>query len=202
MVRNPSLIALAGLACAFAAGCGDDITRDVADAKPRPAKVNLERFLMQPGEEPGFKPIESPRVDSAVEPFGLPPAGVKRLRRSGYVSTTFQPITGEDGSAGVTNVNLFKTEAGARAWMEYETSSEAIQDRLPGVKIRRFTVPGIPNARGWTGRDRHGHRIGHVFWVQGRCMLVLGNEGDGPLVKPLSIGAKAIYDRTKGVCPA
>jgi hypothetical protein len=32
--------------------------------------------------------------------------------------------------------------------------------------------------------------------------MVLGNEGEGDFVKPLSIGAKAIYDRTKGVCPA
>jgi hypothetical protein len=38
--------------------------------------------------------------------------------------------------------------------------------------------------------------------VQGRCEMVLGNEGEGDFVKPLSIGAKAIYDRTKGVCPA
>jgi hypothetical protein len=40
------------------------------------------------------------------------------------------------------------------------------------------------------------------YWVQGRCEMVLGNEGEGDFVKPLSIGAKAIYDRTKGVCPA
>ena len=201
MVRNASLIALAGLACALAAGCGDDATPDAADAKPRPAQVNLERFLLQPGEEPGFKPAESPRVDSSVEAFGLPPAGVKRLRESGYVSTTFQPITGDDRTGGVTNVNLFTTETGAQAWLEYVTSTEAIRDQIPGAKIRRFTVRGIPNARGLTGRDQHGHPMGHVFWVQGRCMLLLGNEGEGDLVEPLSTGAKAIHDRTNGVCP-
>ena len=48
----------------------------------------------------------------------------------------------------------------------------------------------------------HGNSIGHVFWVQGRCMLVIGNEGDGPFVKPLSIGAKDIYKRTNGTCPS
>jgi hypothetical protein len=60
----------------------------------------------------------------------------------------------------------------------------------------------VPGARGWTGRDRHGDPIGQVFWVQGRCEMVLGNEGEGDFVKPLSIGATAIWDRTKGVCLA
>jgi hypothetical protein len=32
--------------------------------------------------------------------------------------------------------------------------------------------------------------------------MVLGHEGEGDYVKPLSIGAKAIYGRTKGLCPA
>jgi hypothetical protein len=200
MVRNTSLIALAGLACAFAAGCGDDAAREPAQTKPRPAKVNLERFLLQPGEEPGYKPIESPRVESALE-FGLPAAEAQQLRRSGYVSTTTQPISAENGNAGVIHVDLFKTEAGAQAFMEYATSTKGIRDQIPGAKIRRFSVPGVPGARGWTGRDVHGHPIGHVFWVQGRCLLVIGNEGSGPFAAPLSTGALAIYRRTCGQCP-
>ena len=44
--------------------------------------------------------------------------------------------------------------------------------------------------------------IGHVFWAQGRCEMVLGNEGEGDFAEPLSIGAKTVYDRTKGLCPA
>ena len=55
-----SLIAFAGLACAFAAGCGDDAPRDAAAAKPQPAKVDVERFLMQDGEEPGFESADRP----------------------------------------------------------------------------------------------------------------------------------------------
>lgn len=192
---------LAALACAFAAGCGDEAKRDAAHAKPQAAKVNLEQFLMQAGEEPGFTPVELPRVDSALDSFGLSAAGVERLRRSGFSATTFQPIAGDDGSGGVSNVRLFKTEAGARAWMEYETSEKTIRSQGLGVVFRRFTVEGLPGARGWTGRDRHGNRIGHVFWVQGRCMLVLGNEGESPFVRRLSTGAKAIYERTKGACP-
>jgi hypothetical protein len=200
MVRSTSLVALAGLACTFAAGCGDDSKSDAA--KPQPAKANLEQFLMQAGEEPGFDPIESARVDSGVESLGLTAAGTARLRRNGFISITYQPIAADDGNAGVTNVHLFKTEAGAQDWLEYETSDVGIHSHVPETKIRRFTVQSVPGARGWTGRDLHGNPIGHVFWIQGRCMLVLGNEGEGSFVELLSTGAKAIYARTNGECPA
>ena len=68
MARSTSLAALTGLACAFAAGCGDNSNPDAA--KTQPAKTNLEQFLMQAGEEPGFDPIESARVDSGVRRWG------------------------------------------------------------------------------------------------------------------------------------
>jgi hypothetical protein len=200
MVQSTTLVALVGLACAFAAGCDDDSKPDAT--KPQPAKANLEQFLMQAGEEPGFDPVESARVDSGVESLGLTAAGTARLRRSGFISITYQPIAADDGNAGVTNVQLFKTEAGAQDWLEYETSDEGIHSHVPETKIRRFTVRGVPGARGWTGRDLHGNPIGHVFWVQGRCMLVLGNEGEGSFVELLSTGARAIYARTNGECPA
>jgi len=37
--------------------------------------------------------------------------------------------------------------------------------------------------------------------VQGRCYLVLGNQGPGPFAGPLSTGVQAIYKRTNGQCP-
>ena len=177
---------------------------DPAVARAQPAKVNVERFLMQAGEEPGFDPIDEPRTDHGVQSLagGFSADEVERLRRAGFISITFQPLSADDHNAGVTTVLLFKTAEGARDWLEYETSDEGIESAVPGAKPKRFTVRGVPGARGWTGRDRHGNPIGHVFWVQGRCEMVLGNEGEGDFVKPLSIGAKAMYDRAKGVCPA
>ena len=203
MLRTTSLIALAGLACAFAAGCGDDATPNPAAAKAQPAKVDVERFLMQAGEEPGFDPIEEPRTDHGVQSLagGFAADEVERLRRAGFISITFQPLSGDDHNAGVTTVLLFKAAEGARDWLQYETSDEGIDSAVPGAKPKRFTVRGVPGARGWTGRDRHGNPIGHVFWVQGRCEMVLGNEGEGDFVEPLSTGARAIYQRTKGQCP-
>ena len=43
--------------------------------------------------------------------------------------------------------------------------------------------------------------VGNLWGVQGRCVPVLGNQGPGPFVGPLSTGARAIYQRTKGQCP-
>ena len=204
MVRATCLIALIALVCACA-GCGDDEDgRDAAAPKAQQPQVDLERFLPQAGEEPGFDPIDQPRTEHGAQALaaGFSAEDVERLRRAGFISLTFQPLKGEKRGAGAANVQLFKTAEGAREWLEYETSDEGIDSMVPGAKPKRFTVPGVPGARGWTGLDRHGNPIGHVFWVQGRCEMVLGNEGEDDFVKPLSIGAKAIYDRTNGVCPA
>ena len=168
------------------------------------AKADVERFVMQAGEEPGFEPVDDPRTDNGVQALagGFAPDEVERLQRAGFISITFQPLSGDNDNAGVSTVLVFKTADGARDWLAYETSDEGIESMVPGAKPKRFRVPGVPGARGWTGRDRHGNPIGHVFWVQGRCEMLIGNEGKGDFVKPLSTGAKAIYDRTKGVCPA
>jgi len=85
--------------------------------------------------------------------------------------------------------------------LAYETSDEAIQHQIPGAKIKRFQVPDVPGANGRTGPDLHGNAIGHVYWTQGRCMLLIGLEVEGPRVARLSAGAKAIYERTGATCP-
>ena len=201
MARRPVLVPLAGLLCTLIAGCGDDSDEptSTADAAKTAAPPDLEKYLLQDDEVPGLGPIGSPRTDTA-QPFDLPEDGVERLRRSGYISTTYQPAEG-DRSAGVSSVLLFETEAGARDWMAYETSDEAIQHQIPGTKIKRFKVPRVPGAHGWTGPDLHGNAIGQVYWTQGRCMLLIGLEVEGPRAERLSAGAEAIYERTGGTCP-
>ena len=211
------VVSLLGLA-----GCGEDngdeggttaasdveatATTTAESDEAQPAKVDLKQFLLQDGEEPGFKRIAAPRTETGVDAFvqggDIPDDAAQRLRRAGFISFMFQPMAVEGGNAGVTNVHLFETAQGARDWMKWETSDEGIHRQIPDTKVDRFTVSSIPGARGWTGTDLHGNRIGHVFWVQGRCMMVIGNEGKGDFVKPLSTGATAIYERTKGVCPA
>jgi hypothetical protein len=201
MARRSTLIPLAGVLCTLIAGCGGDSepATGAADVATRAAPPNLEQYLLQGDEVPGLEPVESPRTDSGP-PFDLPEDGAEQLERSGYVSTTYQPAQG-DGGAGVSSVLLFETDDGARDWMVYETSDDAIQHQIPGAEIERFQVPDVPGAHGWTGPDRHGNAIGHVYWTQGRCMMLISIETGGPRVELLSAGAKAIYERTGGTCP-
>jgi hypothetical protein len=200
MVRR-SLVPLSALLGTLVVGCGGDAERatSTADAAETAAPPSLEQYLLRDDEVPGLTPIESPRTDLGP-PFALPEDGAEWLRRSGYLSTTYQPAEG-DRSGGVSSVLLFETAAGARDWMAYETSDEAIRHQIPGAKIKRFQVRDVPGAHGWTGPDLHGNAIGHVFWTQGRCMLLIGLEVEGPRVERLSAGAKAIYERTGGTCP-
>ena len=202
MVPRAFHIALAGLLGMLLIGCGgeSDPATGPTDATSTDAPPNLDQYLLEVDEVPGLAPMSSPQTDSG-EPFELTKDGADRLQRSGYISTTYQPAEG-DRSGGVSSVLLFETEAGARDWMAYETSDEVVQDQiLPGARIKRFQVPDVPGAHGFTAPDLHGNAIGHVYWTQGRCMMLIGLEVEGPRVEPLSAGVKAIYERTGGGCP-
>jgi hypothetical protein len=202
MATCASGIALVGLLSVLIVGCDGESDRatSATDAATTDAPLELEKYLLQDDEVPGLVPMSPPQTDSG-EPFDLSKDGAERLRRSGYISTTYQPAEG-DRSGGVSSVLLFETEAGARDWMAYEMSDEVIQAQfLPGAKIKPFQVPDVPRAHGFTGPDLHGNAIGQVYWTQGRCMMLIGLEVEGPLVEPLSAGVQAVYERTGGTCP-
>jgi hypothetical protein len=218
-------VALATLVIGIAA-CGNDgdnrpAAPEAASAAPRAdvqdggtarmasrAAMILGRYLMRKGEEPGFRPGAAPGatpsssrtitgVRAFVEDMHLPPADARRLRREGFISFSSQPIRGPR-TAGISNVALFATAGGAKHNMAYELRPDVIRAFGPVANLRYFTVPGIPGARGWTASTPH---VGNLSWVQGRCVLALGNQGPGPFAGPLSTGARAIYQRTKGQCP-
>ena len=116
----------------------------------------------------------------------LAQADAQRLRREGFISFTFQPIRGPR-TAGVTTVALYATAEGAKHSLAHELRPNVIRAFSPVANLRYFKVPGIPGARGWTASKPH---VGNIFWAQGRCLLVLGNEGPGPLRRPL-VGRRA-----------
>jgi hypothetical protein len=206
-------VALATLAIGVAA-CGDDdgdktAAPEAANAKARSGTVDLGRFLLRNGEEPGFR--RGARADQApqsgstitgvkafVKEMRLTPADARRLRSEGFISFASEPIRGSRETAGITNVALFATVKGAHHNLAHELRTDVIRSFGPVANLRRFTVPGIPGARGWTASAPH---VGNLSWVQGRCVLVLGNQGPGPFVGPLSTGARAIYGRTRAECP-
>jgi hypothetical protein len=209
---NLQAVALATLVVGIAA-CGDDgdatptVRKAASTTAPAPAP-DLEQFLMRDGEEPGFRQGAAPGampsardtiegVEAFVAELGLPPADAQRLRDEGFISFMVQPIRGPK-SAGLSNVALYETEEGATQSLAHELQPAVIRAGGPIKGLRFFRVQGIPGARGWTASEPH---VGNVMWVQGRCLLVLGNQGPGQLAGPLSTGARAIYKRTKGQCP-
>jgi hypothetical protein len=205
-------VALATFVIGIAA-CGDDdgdetTAPEAANGNARAGAQDLDRFLMRKDEEPGFRPGAAPGalprsggtitgVEAFVKDMPLASADTRRLRSEGFISYTFQPIRGPR-TAGITNVTLYTTAEGAKHSLAHELRTDVIRAYGPVANLRRFPVPGIPGARGWTASKPH---VGNVNWVQGRCMLVLGNQGPGPFAGPLSTGARAIYERTNGECP-
>ena len=188
-------MAIAGLVGTLVVGCGGS---DAPTRSPTTAAPTIEWYLLQDDEVPDLRPVSSP-VTNSREPFVLTKDGAQHLKHSGYISTTYQPAEGDNG-AGVSSVMLFKTAAGAREWMAYETSDAGIKAQLPDSKVERFEVADVPGATGWTGPDLHGNAIGQVYWTQGRCMMLIGLEVDGPRIERLSAGVKAIHARTGGTC--
>ncbi|KAA1399602.1 hypothetical protein [Aeromicrobium ginsengisoli] len=191
--------AIVGLVGVLVVGCGGGSDSPAkAPTTTKTAAPTVEDYLLQADEVPDLTPVASPQTDSR-DPFLLQEDGTRHLKHSGFISTTFQPADGDDG-AGVSSVMLFKTPAGAREWMAYETSDAGIKAQLPDSKVKRFTVAEVPGAHGWTGPDLHGNAIGQVYWTQGRCMMLIGLEVEGPRVERLAAGVRAIYERTGGTC--
>jgi hypothetical protein len=188
---------------------GDEPAAPVAaNGNARAGVEDLDRFLMRKDEEPGFRPgarpDQAPRsrgtitgVTAFVNDMHLAQADARRLRSEGFISFMSQPIRGPR-AAGVTNVALYESAEGAKHSLGHELRPNVIRALGPVENLRYFAVPGVPGARGWTASQPH---VGNVQWVQGRCMLVLGNQGPGPFAGPLSKGARAIYERTNGQCP-
>jgi hypothetical protein len=212
------VLVLATLVIGIAA-CGNDgddrpTAPKAANATPRADAQDLGRYLMRRDEEPGFRPGAAPgalprergtvtSVKALVREMHPPAADERRLSSEGFLSLTFQPIRGPR-SAGVTNVSLYETAEGAKRSQAHELRPDVIRAAGPVANVRFFSVPGIPGARGWTASlpgEPASRRVGNVLWVQGRCMHILGNQGPGPFVGPLSRGARAIYERTSDQCP-
>lgn len=148
MAARTSTRALGGLVGILVVGCGNDAERASTTEAPatKPTQTDnattppgLNRFLLRADEGPGLEPLSPPQTDTG-EPFDLPKEGGERLRRSGYISTTYQTGQG-DASAGVSSVLLFETEAGARDWRPTKQATRRSCIRSPTARSTRSGSP-------------------------------------------------------------
>lgn len=209
-IRRRGFIAgCAVLLFAFSACAGEEPSpeRRTGETRSPQAATRLSRFLLQANEEPGFSPKGEPEtvpIETFMKEVG--PAEAKLLRENGLKSFVVVHLEGDGGGAGLSNVHEFATEEGARRHLAYLLG--AIDQQFEGATIQRFDIPEVPNAGGFLALKPAEFDVGNVNWVQGRCLLVLGNAGSGrhdglptSFIEPLSTGVKAIYERTKGQCP-
>jgi hypothetical protein len=181
-------------------------TGPASDATTRSTPTTgLERFLLVRGEEPGYRPNGSVDTVTDVNEYaahdGLTQHDARRLRDMGFDQLLSQPLAGAHG-VGVTSLMLFRTAAGAKSQAAEERRHLEID--YAGWTVKRFHVPGVPDAFGWTA-TRLSDRVGNVRWVEGRCVLTIGNASrDTPatsFVEPLTTGAQAMHRRIAGGCP-
>jgi hypothetical protein len=186
------------------AACGESPTTRSGQESPAPtATEDLDRFLVRAEEAPGFSPSGEPTTLSSlralVEEFDAPKAEERRLRDHGFQSAMTQMLDGPSDSVGISAVDLFASEDGAARELEYLLRNKE-KDSPEGVEnFKRFDVPGVPTATGWTFDKPGGHKAADVHWSQGRCVLTLGSEP--PFIDRLRAGVKTLYDRTEGRCP-
>ena len=193
------ILTMATLVIGLAACGGEDKTsaKEAVTAGKPGATAGVERFLLARGEEPGYQPGGPvTKVSSLNE---LPPnlrARARRLRDWGFVSLISRPVQGKDG-VGVTSLLLFTNAADARHQAAAERRDLEVDIR---GTVKRFDVTDVPGAFGSTARNGS-HRVGNVTWVEGRCVMTLGNEAASSSVAALRAGVKAVHRRVAGRCP-
>ena len=194
------ILTMATLVIGLAACGGEDKTsaKEAVTTGKSEATAGVERFLLARGEEPGYQPGGPvTKVSSLKE---LPPhlrARARLLRDRGFVSLVSRPLQGKEG-VGVTSLLLFTNAAGARR--EAAQQRRDLEVDFRGWTVKRFDVTGVPGAFGSTARNGS-HRVGNVTWVEGRCVMTLGNEAESSSVAPLRAGVQAVHRRVAGRCP-
>ncbi len=194
----------AALAIALtAAACGSS-ARPTAQpsSRSRSTTPGLTSLLVSHGGEPGFT-LTPPQMMTSVHEWvsfagGSPAQAASATRRYEvelFRAAALEQTAGSGGAQGVSNVIEFATAAGAQKEMANLLDP-------PGVSAR-FPVAGIPTADGLTEGSAQNGSAANVVWVQGRCILLVGDfrpTGTAPR-QPLIKAAKAVYDRTHGTCP-
>ena len=172
--------------------------------------LSLAGRVMRVGEFPGFVPKQRPSALTDVAAWNkvAPSGGVDvraRLTREGFIAGVREDLTwtkGNDRGALSAAVRLGSAKA-ARAEIAHQLRDFAAEPGKRGVlTYRRFAVPGIPGAFGFTktAKDGAGHNI---IWADGPFTYHVGvgwgaQVTDKPTQAQLIAAARTLYLRVHG----
>ena len=140
-----------------------------------PLDSGLGRFLVRAGEEPGFS------------------VGKVTVNATQGRETT----NGSEGLEGASGVMVLSSAAAAEA-KERELLRAPVGG---GYSARAFAVPGVPGAKGLLEDSPDQGDNAGVVWVQGRCVLIIGDlaVSGTAATTPLVSAAQVVYKRTRGL---
>ena len=157
--------------------------------------LTISAYTVRGDEEPGY-PAQSPVDQKSVQALALEQtftaADERRLTAEGFKASAVE-------QTGSTQPGLsFVIELGSTAAAQQELLSQVGQD-LRGRHAVRFSDVALPAAVG-VAYPRHHGGAGNVLFVEGRCMLLVGDEDNstGAYFQPAIAGANAIWKRTQG----
>ena len=160
--------------------------------------VAVAALLVRPGEMPGFS-LDGPRqVSAQPSDFAPTPKDETRFRADGFADGGTQHLRGTRGAIGISAGFVFATPSAAQREL-VRSLAESLASQ-GSARIARFTVPGVPTARGFTATTGSEHATNVVF-RSGRCMLLIGDIGRQSGLRAAATAAvRAVYRRVAGGC--
>jgi len=192
---SASIVALGAMAVGLGGGS--------AVAGQSVSSASLAPYVVRAGEETGYSPNGAPTFTRSAASWttGNVKAAVdaKRLRGEGFRAALTEHTTGSDGTGGVSFVIVLASPAAAAS----EEQAEVKEDVAESSPVTRFTIKQLPTSEGWAGKETS-RAFGNVLFVEGSCVLLVGDATDGANPQPPIIaGALKVYGRTAhsaGVC--
>ena len=160
--------------------------------------VAVAALLVRPGEMPGFS-LDGPRkVSSQVRDFAPTPKDETRFRADGFADGGTQQLRGTRGAIGISVGFVFATPSAAQRELVHSLAESLASQG--SARVARFTVPGVPTARGFTATTGSQHATNVVF-RSGRCMLLIGDIGrQTSLPGAVKAAVRAVYRRVASSC--
>jgi hypothetical protein len=183
--------------CLTAAGCGgggssssstpsNSTTAAATASKPA---VDLRPLLLKDNALPGYHRARQPMATTDVQRWAtLTQDDPGRLRQLGFVAGARADLANASAQPGLTLVERFKTAAAARKEIAFLIALNG------GPKeVRRFRVPGIPDAYGFASGRAGGGR--NIAFSKGADYFVVGfvQGGGAPSIKELITTAQKQY---------